>query len=158
MADLIHWCAFAGAWLLVIGPLDQAAAEIGGETRQLGELTGKLRSMPQSAPPNPWWWLLPPVAYVLNVRRQREQRRILTAALGPDDRSALAELSDRATAWLFVAGGAFLIAAADTWNLHEAYHWEQWTFWALIVVITGVCVTYTSARARRRRARSRATS
>jgi type VI protein secretion system component VasK len=89
------------------------------------------------------------------VRLRREQRRLVNDALESDELEALTRLSEKASAWLLVAGGAFLIAVADTWSLHEAYQWAEWAFWTLIVAMSVICATLTSYRTRRRRDRRR---
>jgi hypothetical protein len=50
MPHVIHWCSFAGAWLLVIGPLYQGATELDDETDEREELVAKLRASPQPDP------------------------------------------------------------------------------------------------------------
>ncbi len=66
-----------GAWLLVAGPLYQAATEL----RDQG-LTQR-RALPDtiapSQPISPWWWLIPPVAY---WRHHRERTRIKREVIG----------------------------------------------------------------------------
>ena len=52
-----------------------------------------------------------------------------------EDRDLLAFLNfrDVLNGWAYVAAGAALIAVKETWELHEAYEWPEWVFWALIV-------------------------
>jgi hypothetical protein len=149
MPHLIHWCGFAGAWLLVIGPLQQAASELDEETRDLDEIPSKLRALPRSDPPSAWWWLLPPVAYVQRIHLRNRHRQMAKEALEPDEFERMERLADKARAWLFVAGGAFLIAITETWSLRESYRWDDWVFWALLVLMACLCAALTSLRTHR---------
>ena len=71
----------------------------------------------------------------------------------PEELEAFAHLRDVAHAWAFVAAGASLIAAKETWDLHEQYHWADWTFWVLMVVMLLVCAASVSFRVQRLRPR-----
>jgi hypothetical protein len=147
---LIFWCAFAGSWLLVAGPLHQGTIELERETHEGAEFLTALRE--QHRPPSirPWWWLLPPVAIVLQARESRRDRKRMNDELTRDQLAALNSLREKATAWLFVAGGAGLLAIDATWNLRESYEWPAWVFWALLAVMLLVCFIYTSYRSFRR--------
>jgi hypothetical protein len=56
--QLILWCAFAGSWLLVAGPLHQGSIELEQEGSELAEFVTAVKNQHQPAPINPWWWLL----------------------------------------------------------------------------------------------------
>jgi hypothetical protein len=155
MPHLIHWCGFAGAWLLVFGPLQQAATEIEDESQELDEIGAKLRALPQTEHPSAWWWLLPPVAYIQGLRRRHQQHQLAREALDADELEALQHLAEKARAWSFVAGGAFLIAITETWALRESYRWAEWAFWALMATMVLLCAGLTAYRGHRRRTRSR---
>ena len=58
-------------------------------------------------------------------------------------------LADKARAWLFVAGGGFLIAVTETWGLRESYGWAESVFWALVVAMASLCAVLTSVRTHR---------
>ncbi len=62
MHELILWSGFFGAWLLVAGPLYQAALELAGENISREDMAGV---QPTSRPgePSGWWWLIPPVGF-----------------------------------------------------------------------------------------------
>lgn len=146
MPQLIAWCGFLGAWLLVAGPIYQAAIELEDEDFKRDDFERTTASVPRSPRLSPWWLLIPPVAYALNARRSRAQRAALLDALTPTQIEQLMHFRETAAAWLFVASGAFLIAAKETWELREEYEWPSWVFWALVVVMVGVCTLNTSAR------------
>jgi hypothetical protein len=69
MDRVIAWATFAGAWLLVAGPLYQGSAELGQLDVDREGIQGKAAAAQAAqARPSPWWWLLPPVMYVLHRR------------------------------------------------------------------------------------------
>ena len=57
--------------------------------------------------------------------------------------------SDKATGWLLVAGGAFLIAVKETWELTELQEWPTPTFWLLLVLMAALALGFTVWRMRR---------
>jgi hypothetical protein len=126
-------------------------AELDDETRELDEIAGKLRALPRTEPPSAWWWLLPPVAYVRRIRLRHRQRQAARETLDDDELQQLRRLADKARAWMFVAGGAFLIAITETWTVRESSGWDEWAFWALVIAMTLFCVGVTSYTAHRRR-------
>ncbi len=71
MNEVIAWAVFAGAWLLVAGPLYQGSVELGELDIDREGIEGIKASAIQATrpdPPSAWWWLLPPVMYVLRRR------------------------------------------------------------------------------------------
>jgi hypothetical protein len=102
-------------------------------------------------PVSRWWWLLPPVYFFLRKRRSDEYRRAMIEAMPDAKVAALVSFRDKAGAWFFVAGGAFLIAVKETWELHEGYEWSDLVFWGLIVLMLLGCAASTAGAARRRR-------
>jgi hypothetical protein len=150
MSHGIAWCGFFGAWLLVAGPVYQAAIEIEDEEFQRSDLE-RAASLTDAPPPvSRWWLLLPPLAYLLALRRQRAHRRAVMAVLTPTQIEQFMHLRSTAAAWLFVASGASLIAVKETWELHEAYEWSTWIFYALIGLMITACAANTALRIRRR--------
>ena len=150
MSHGIAWCGFLGAWLLVAGPIYQAAIELADEDFQRSDL--EQATALAKAPPrvSRWWLLLPPLAYLLNLRRRRAHRRALMDVLAPNQLEQLMHFSETATAWLFVASGAFLIAVKETWELREAYEWSTLIFYAIVVAMVMACAATTAVRIRRR--------
>jgi hypothetical protein len=74
----------------------------------------------------------------------------VTDSLTRDQLATLTSLREKATAWLFVAGGAGLLAVDETWNLRESYGWSVWLFRALLAAMLLVCAVNTSYRSARR--------
>jgi hypothetical protein len=149
MSHAIAWSGFVGAWLLVAGPIYQAAIELEDEELERDELEGALASV---EPPrfSAWWLLFPPAAFVQRLRRTRARRRAVMHVLTRTQLEQLMHFSETASAWLFVASGACLIAAKETWELREAYEWPTSVFWVLVVVMIAVCSANTALRVRRR--------
>ena len=91
-----------------------------------------------------WWLAVPPAYFILRRRRDGVYRQRVREAMSPEDLRAFAHLRDVAAAWFLVAAGAALIAVKETWELVEAYDWDEWSFWALLagmlVLATAVIV------------------
>jgi hypothetical protein len=151
MEHLILWCGFLGAWLLVAGPLNQATRELEEEELEREDLMEASKAVEPQEPISRWWMLLPPVYFFLRQRRNDDYRRAIIAAMPDAKVEALASYKDKATAWFLVAGGAFLIAVKETWELHEGYEWAEAVFWGLIVVMLVICVANAAAGVRRRK-------
>jgi hypothetical protein len=76
--------------------------------------------------------------------------------LSDKDYEALTRFLHKATGWVFVALGGFLIAVTETYDLVEGSEWSLAVFWILIVVMTGLSVANAAAReARTDRGRKR---
>lgn len=156
MHDVILWCAFLGSWLLLAGPVYQAVIELRAEEIE----SERIREVTSGVPPPPrvsaWWWLLPPVRWVL-IRRRREQHQdMMLDALSDEDYEALIRYLHKATGWIFVGAGGFLIAVAQTYELVEALEWPLAVFWVLLVTMTGLSIGNAAAReARTERGRQR---
>ena len=149
MHELIAWSGFVGAWLLVAGPLFQAAVEL---DEQGDKWLGLNRAALQLGPPprlSPWWWLLPPVAYVLQRRRQRDHRRRVFDSLTVEEVEGFIGLTSVATGWAMVAAGALFIAVKETYEVVELYEWPLWLFLVLLLVMLAVCAGNTVLRIRR---------
>jgi hypothetical protein len=153
MPHLIAWCGFFGAWLLVAGPLDQAVREVEEqefEHEKLIEAQSRVEEPPRVSA---WWLLLPPVWWWLRQRREGEYREQVAAAMDDDDLKTFLTIKEILNAWFYVAGGAFLIAIKETWELHEAYEWPEWVFWGSVAVMLIFCVASTRGRVIRRQSR-----
>lgn len=149
MHELIAWSGFVGAWLLVAGPLFQAALELGEEQFERSEIEAVSAAVTEPPPISPWWWLLPPVAYAKQWRRRRDFRGAVMQAFTRDQLQRMVRFTDKATSWTFVAVGAFFIATKETWELREVYEWPVGIFWALLVVMLAAAAAYTGIRMRR---------
>jgi hypothetical protein len=148
MNQVIAWVGFLGAWLLVAGPLYQGSVELDELDVDREGIEGIKASAVQAAQdrPSAWWWLLPPVMYVLHRRWTRTFRRASFAQLTQTQREQLSSFRNKATGWFTVAGGAALLAAAETWQITEYYGWPVWLCWLLIVVMLTAAVLNTAVR------------
>jgi hypothetical protein len=144
---LADWCAFLGAWLLFAGPIYQAETELHAEGRELEELRRSLHAVPRPTERSHRWWLLGPAAWNRRRRAIRELRRTVQATLPPEQTAQLVHFREKATGWMLVAGGAGLIAVAETWALVHASHWPAWLLWPLLVLMVVGCVFFTVAHA-----------
>ena len=146
MHELIAWSGFAGAWLLVAGPLYQAAVELDEQGDQRIGMSPASRRVEARPPVSPWWWLLPPVAYLKQRRRQRAHRRAVFAALSPQELASFVEFSSVASGWSMVASGAFFIAVKESYELVEAYGWPLWVLPPGVLLLLALCAAYTAVR------------
>lgn len=153
MPHVIAWCGFLGAWLLVAGPLDQAVREIAEQEFRHESFEEAVAQVEEPEPVSRWWLLLPPVWWVKTQRRGSIYRHQIGDVMEPGDLLAFLTVRDILNAWLYVAVGAALIGVKETWELHEAYEWPEWVFFALIVSMVVLCVGATAIRARHRLAR-----
>jgi hypothetical protein len=58
------WCGFVGAWVLVAGPVYQGAIELGEVEVDREAIRSQADATGRPARISPWWWPLPPVAYL----------------------------------------------------------------------------------------------
>jgi hypothetical protein len=140
MEYVIAVCGFVGGWLLVVGPVWQAAIELREEEIDQEAIEAVKSNIEPPKKISPWWWFLPPVAYVLIFRRQRQFRRDFNAALPQAQLEQTVSFLNKANGWLVVALGGFLLATKETWELIDDLHWPQWVFWVLIVVMPIVAI------------------
>jgi hypothetical protein len=148
MNEVIAWATFAGAWLLVAGPLYQGSVELDELDVDREAIEGIKASAVRTAPgrPSPWWWLLPPVMYLLHRRWTRTFRQATFAQLTQAQREQLTSFRNKATGWFTVAIGALLLAAGETWQIVEHHRWPTWLFWLLTVVMLAAAVLNTAVR------------
>jgi len=93
-----------------------------------------------------YWWLLPPVRLYLERRRSHRMNRLLIHQMDPTDVEALMSFLNKATGWMFVAVGGFLLALQETYDVVEHYDWSIGIFVILLVVMAGLCVGYALSR------------
>jgi hypothetical protein len=151
---VIAWCGFLGAWLLVAGSVYQAAVELGDEELEredLEHLRSDVEHGADGAPPRipAWWWLFPPVLYVKHRRRDKVMRTLMLARLTLEQTELVLDFVNKATGWVLVGLGGFLIASKETWELREHYEWPIWPFWLLIVCMAGLCLANAAVRMQR---------
>jgi len=147
----IAWCGFFGAWLLVAGPVSQAAQELSEIELERDRIAEAASKVSRPEPVSAWWWLLPPVKMWLERRRGDSQREAYIKAQRPEDLEALMTFFNKAQGWLMVGAGGTLIATKETWELHEVYEWPEWVFWGLVVVMLVGSLLFTVSRERRKR-------
>jgi hypothetical protein len=145
MDTVIAWVTFFGAWLLVAGPLYQGSVELNELDVDREGIQGKAAAV-QAAQvrPSAWWWLLPPVMYVLHHRWYQATRQAMLAELTETQRKQMASFQSKAAGWFTVAGGATLLATGETWRIVQHYGWSGWLFWLLLVVMLTVAVLNTA--------------
>jgi hypothetical protein len=148
MSEVIAWSAFAGAWLLVAGPVYQAALELTAEEveRDAIDAAKNRVELPRTSA---WWWLLPPVGYLLSRRQHRAYRVSVMTSLTRTQLEQLVRFADKANGWIFIALGAFLVAIADTWQLREIYRWPLWLYVLVMAVMLFACAFNTAIRMKR---------
>ena len=145
---LVEWSGFLGAWLLVAGPLFQAAVELDEQGDQRRGLTRVSDVVDRPPRLSPWWWLLPPVAYVKQRRRQAAYRARVMDELTADELEDFVDLSSTATGWAMVAGGAFFIAVKETWELLELYEAPAWLLPVVLLAMLALSAANTVVRIR----------
>ena len=117
----VLWFGLIGAWLLVAGPVYQAALDLREQDLEHDRLRALQADVPPLPPLSPWWWLLPPVRLVLAARRSKRLRRTYFDLLDVRDVEALFTYINQATGWLFVSGGALLLALKEGYEVSEHY-------------------------------------
>jgi len=147
MDVFIHLAGFLGAWLLVAGPMLQGAIELRDENLDRDAFDNEaVRSVPEPPPISSWWWLLPPVAYVKNRKRTQAHHDAVFALLTQDQRAQFVGFTNKATGWFTVAGGAFLIALKETWELTELFELALWLYILVVVILAVACFANTIVR------------
>ena len=145
MGEVIAWVTFAGAWLLVAGPLYQGSVELSELDVDREGIAGTAAAAQAArARPSAWWWLLPPVMYVLQRRRTKAFWRAALAQLTEIQRKQYAGFRNKATGWFIVAAGATLLAVGETWQIIKHYGWPAWLFWLLIAIMLTVALLNTA--------------
>jgi hypothetical protein len=145
MEEVIAWARFAGAWLLVAGPLYQGSVELVELDLDREGIQGKVAAVQAArARPSAWWWLLPPVMYVLSRRWYKAAQRAMLAQLTETQREQMTSFQSKATGWFTVAAGATLLAAGETWQVVQQYGWPGWLFWLLVAVMLTAAVLTTA--------------
>jgi len=70
-------------------------------------------------------------------------------ALGPRQLEQTVAFLNKASGWMIVAGGAFLIAIKETYEVVELFEWPIAVFWLLVIVAPVLCVGNTAIRMKR---------
>jgi len=143
---LVAWCGYLGAWVLVAGPVYQAAVELGEVKVDRSAIRSLAGSVPRPEGVSPWWWLLPPVAYVLTSRRQAVWQQQVMAALSPQQRTEFLTYSNKAAGWFIVGAGAALIGVQQAAELVKTEHWPSLITILLVVLAAAAALAYTVRR------------
>jgi hypothetical protein len=148
---VIAWFGFLGGWLLVTGPIYQASIELREEAFERDALASAGSSVMPEPKVSGWWWVLPPVYWLLTRARRQRQEHATLAALTAEQREQFASFMAKALGWMLVGAGAFFIAVKETYELAELYEWHLAVFWALVVVMPVLSFSYTAASSIRTR-------
>ena len=146
MDFFIHWAGFAGAWLLVAGPLLQGAIELRDEEMDREGFERVKGDVTYPAQISRWWWLLPPIAVYKNQQRSRAFREATMGVLTVEQRSQFVGFSNKAAGWFTVAGGAFLIFLKEAWELAELYEAPLWLYVVVVVLLAVAAIANTITR------------
>ena len=145
----IAWAGFAGSWLLVAGPVYQAAIDFQAEDIERDAIQHAADVTAKPPPFSRWWWLIPPAGYALQVRRSRIYRRAVMDVLTAAQMEQLVRFGNKATGWILISVGALLVALTETWTLRDVYDWPLAAYVAVVVVMLLASASYTAVRLRR---------
>jgi hypothetical protein len=148
---VIAWAGFAGSWLLVAGPIYQAAIELAAEDIERDAMQAAYENAEAPESPSAWWWLLPPVGYVRWLRARRQHRQAALQLFTPLQMEQFVRFGNKATAWTYIAGGAFLVALAETWELREIYRWPIPVYVVVVAIMFALCAANTARRLKQTR-------
>jgi hypothetical protein len=148
---VIAWAGFAGSWLLVAGPVYQAAIELAAEDIERDAIQAVYENADPPVNPSAWWWLLPPAGYFLWLRSRRQHREAVLQLLTPLQKEQFVRFGNKATAWTYIAGGGFLVALTETWELREVYRWPVLAYVAVVAVMFALCAANTAQRLKKTR-------
>lgn len=95
---------------------------------------------------SPWWWLLPPVAYVQASRIQNAWQQQVMASLTSEQRVQFLTYSNKATGWFIVGGGAALIGIQQAVELVGTLHWPVLVAIPLVAAAAAAAMAYTVRR------------
>ena len=139
-------CGSVGAWALVAGPLYQGAVELSEVKVDMLAVRSQAQAIPPPERVSPWWWLLPPVAYVLTSRTQNAWRQQVMASLTPQQRVAFVTYANKATGWFVVSAGAALFGIKETAELVAALDWPSLVTIPFVVLAAAVALAFTVQR------------
>jgi hypothetical protein len=140
------WCGFVGAWVLVAGPVYQGAVELGEVEVDREAIRSQAHSTAKPERLSPWWWLLPPAAYVKQTRMQSEWRQQVMASLTAEQRAQFLTYSNKAAGWFIVGAGAALIGVQQAIELVETLEWNGLIAIPLVAGAVTLGMAYTVRR------------
>jgi hypothetical protein len=140
------WCGFIGAWVLVAGPVYQGAVELGEVEVDREAIRSQADAVARPGRVSPWWWLLPPVAYVRTTRIQNLWRQQVMASMTAEQRIQFLTYSNKAAGWFIVGGGAALIGVQQAAELVETLGWPELVTIPLVAAAATTALAYTVRR------------
>jgi hypothetical protein len=149
METIILIASFLGSWLLVAGSIYQAVLELRDEDIEVDRVRRLSANVVHIKKVSSWWWFVPPVKIILERKRNEKFRKAYFDALTTDDSAAMLSFMNKATAWLYVGLGGFLLAVKETYELDEYLHVGLIVFFIAIVVLLVVAFLNTITRVRR---------
>jgi hypothetical protein len=149
MATFMVWCGVVGSWLLFLGPICQATMELRAHEIARDRISAVASSVRATGRVSAWWWLLPPVKIVLERRRTMRHQHALVTGLSHEDFASLLAFMNKATAWLFIACGALVLAIKDTFQVAQIHHLGVVTYVCFVLVLATSCVVICAVRIRR---------
>ena len=149
METVILIASFLGSWLLVAGSIYQAALELRDEDVEIDRIRRISQNNIHIKKVSNWWWFIPPVKIILERKKNEQYRKAYFDALTAEDSAAMLSFMNKATAWLYVGLGGFLIAVKETYELDEYLHIGLVVFFIAIVVLLVASFLNTTTRIRR---------
>jgi len=146
MEHLAAWAGFLGVWCLVAGPIYQANLELRAEDLAVDRIRAASKQVPAPDTVSDWWWLLPPMHWVLRRRCQEAHKRMVLDVMQDEDYEALTHFVNKAVGWMVVAVGGFLIAAKESYGLCQEMEWSNVVFWTLLVVMAALSNGFSAGR------------
>jgi hypothetical protein len=137
---------FAVCCLLFAGPVYQGAVELDEVEVDREAIRSQADAVAPSERISPWWWLLPPVAYVKTTRIQNAGRQQVMASLTPEQRVQFLTYSNKATGCFIVGGGAALIGIQQAAELVETLHWPGLVTIPFAAAAAAAALAYTVRR------------
>jgi hypothetical protein len=138
METFVLTASFLGGWLLVAGPIYQAALELRDEDVADERIRKAMADVTSPTKVSAWWWLVPPVKIILERQRATLHRARYMEALPDEDTKALIALIDKATGWVFVGTGGLCIALKYTYEWTHHLSLSLPLFWLIVIVALGL--------------------
>jgi len=135
MEIFFAWASFIGSWLLVAGSMYQAVLELKDEDIERDRFSDVQANVTPPPKVSPWWWLIPPLKIIKEQKRSREYRHAYFSAMTDEDAQAFLSFTNKATAWLFVAGGSTLLALQETYSLMKPKHVSDIILFIIVLVV-----------------------
>lgn len=96
-----------------------------------------------------WWWLIPPIKFVRERKRDDLYRKAYLDAMTKEDAESLMAFLNKSQAWAYVGFGGFLLALKETYELLHLNSIDSIPLFILIVFLLSVIsITNTVVRIR----------